>query len=86
MKWEWYENLEVSKSLWIFGNNKTHDVIAIPVVQFIIGDCKGNDLLCDRKGGHSLNMKGLCRDCNVSPDDDDNTCIDKELICSFHMK
>ena len=31
-------------------------------------------------------MKGLCRDCNVSPDDGDNTCIDKELICSFHMK
>ena len=26
-----------------FINNKTHDIIAIPVVQFIIGDCKGND-------------------------------------------
>ena len=33
-----------------FGNNKTHDVIAIPVVQFIISDCKGNDLICGRKG------------------------------------
>ena len=69
-----------------FDNNKTYDVIAIPVVQFIIGDCKGNDLLCGRKGGHGLTMKGLCRDCNVSPDDGDNTCIDKPLICSFLRK
>ena len=69
-----------------FGNNKTHEVIAISVVQFIIGDCKGNDLLCGHKGGHSLNMKGLCRDCNVSPQDGNKTCIDEELICSYHMK
>ena len=69
-----------------FGNDNTHDVIAIPVVQFIIGDCKGNDLLCGRKGGHGLTMKGLCRDCDVSPDNGDNTCIDTELICSFHRK
>ena len=46
-------------------------VIAIPVIQFIIGDCKGNDLLCGRKGGHHLNMKGLCRDCNIAPKDGD---------------
>ena len=28
-----------------FGNDMKHDVIAIPVIQFIIGNCKGNDLL-----------------------------------------
>lgn len=32
-----------------FGNNKKHDVILIHVIQFIIGHCKGNDLLCGRK-------------------------------------
>ena len=31
------------------GSGKLHDVIAIPVIQLIIGDCKGNDLLCGRK-------------------------------------
>ena len=69
-----------------FGGNRTYDVIAIPVIQFIIGDCKGNDLLCGRKGGHSLNMNGLCRDCDIKPDDGDNTCIGQELICSYHVK
>ena len=68
-----------------FGNNKKHDVIAIHMIQFIIGYCKDNDLLCGRKGCHSLSMKGLCRDCDVKPDDGDNTCIDQELICSFHL-
>ena len=37
-----------------FSSGKKHDVIAIPVIQFIIGNYKGNDLLCGRKGGHSL--------------------------------
>ena len=59
-----------------FGGTKKYDVIAIPVIQFIIGDCKGNDLLCGRKGGHSLLMNGLCRDCDVKPEFGDETCID----------
>ena len=63
-----------------------HDVVAIPVVQFIIGDCKGNDLLCGRKGGHSLQMASMCRDCDVRPDDADDPCIGKELNCSFLNK
>lgn len=42
-----------------FDNNKKHDVIAIPVIHFIIGDCNGNDVLCGRKLNHSLNMTGL---------------------------
>ena len=69
-----------------FGKNRVHNVIAIPVIQFIIGDCKGNDLLCGRKGGHSLNMKGLCRDCDVTPKDGDDTCIDRPLLCKFLTK
>ena len=67
-----------------FGGGEKHDVIAIPVIQFIIGDCKGNDLLCGRKGGHHIRMKGLCRDCDISPEDGDDVCIEKDLICSFH--
>ena len=66
-----------------FGESVKHDVIAIPVIQFIIGDCKGNDLLCGRKGGHSLLMNGLCRDCNIQPMYADDTCIGKELRCKF---
>ena len=67
-----------------FGNNKKHDVIAIPMIKFIISDCKGNNLLCERMCGHSVNMKGLRRDCNVSPYNDDNTWIDQRLLFSFH--
>ena len=66
-----------------FGPLLKHNVIAIPVIQFIIGDCKGNDLLCGRKGGHSLLMNGLCRDCNIHPKYADDTCIEKELRCQF---
>ena len=55
------------------GTHGTHDVIAIPVIQLIIDDCKGNAILCGRKGGYSLSMKGLCRDCNIAPADGDNT-------------
>ena len=69
-----------------FGKHGKHNVIAIPVIQYIIGDCKGNDTLCGRKGGHSLNMKGLCRDCNIPPDDGDNICIDAPLICKYITK
>ena len=39
-----------------FGIHGIHNVIAIPAIQFIIGDCKGNDILCGRKGGHSLQL------------------------------
>ena len=66
-----------------FGKYGKHEVIAIPVIQFIIGDCKGNDTLCGRKGGHAINMKGLCRDCNISPQNGDDTCIDRPLLCKY---
>ena len=68
-----------------FDGKKTR-VRAVPVIAFIIGDCKGNDLLCLRKGGHHVKMKGLCRDCNISPDDGDETCIEGPLICQFLKK
>ena len=70
-----------------FGKGIVHDVNIIPVIQFIVGDCKGNDLLCGRKAGHSLKMKGLCRDCNISPGLGDDTCVSIEgLRCTYHDK
>ena len=66
-----------------FGDTLQYDIIAIPVIQFIIGDCKGNGLLCGRKGDHSLLMNGLCRDCDISPMHADDRCIGKELRCQF---
>ena len=69
-----------------FGKDKKYEVLAIPVIQYIIGDCKGNDLLCGRKGGHSLNMGGLCRDCNIPPADGDDICMDRPLKYKFIRK
>ena len=61
------------KSSLDFGCDRSHDVIEIPVIQFIIGDYKDHDLLCGRKGEHFINMKSLCRDCDVKPSDGDDT-------------
>ena len=49
-------------------------------LQYIIGDCEGHDRHCGRMKGHGIGMKGLLRDCNVSPGEADN--INHE--CSFH--
>ena len=65
------------------GNNKKHNIITIPVIQFIIGDRKGNNILFGRKGDHLLYMKVLCRDCDITPLDNYNTLIDRELTCTF---
>ena len=48
-----------------------------------MGDCKGNDVLCGRKGGHDVGMKDLCRDCNVFPEDGDDVCLNTSLKCAF---
>ena len=37
----------------------------------------------NEKGGHSLLMNGLCRDCNIQPMFGDDTCIGRELRCQF---
>ena len=58
---------------------KTHRVIFKFAVQVVLGDCKGNNVLCGQFGGHSLQSKRLCRDCMVSPNDAD----DPEHVCTF---
>ena len=52
----------------------THPIVFKPAIQFIIGDCEGHDEICGRKKGHSLQMHGLCRDCDclVQQADDPN--------------
>ncbi len=47
------------------GKGVQKDIIIVPVLQYVIGDCKGNDVLCGRKGTHSLNTPMLCRDCDI---------------------
>ena len=69
-----------------FGIHGIHDIIAIPLIQYIIGDCKDNDTLCGRKSGHSLSMQDLCRDCNIHPSNGDNTCVNQPLICKYITK
>ena len=53
------------------------------MIQLFIYLCKGNDVLCGRKGGHSLNMKGLCRDCTITPNDGDDVCLGEILKYRF---
>ena len=52
----------------------------------MMGDCKGNDLLCDRSCGHSLKIKGLHRHCSMSPYEGDWKNIDEPLKRSFITK
>ena len=40
-------------------------------IQFVIGDTKGHDYLCGRKGSYSPGMAQLLRDCDVSPENSD---------------
>ena len=59
--------------------DKSFDAVAKVPVQFIIGDCKGNDYLCGRFGSHRRNVKHLVRDCDVLTEDGDNP----NHVCRF---
>ena len=63
-------------------NGKVHKVVFKLALQFIIGDCEGHDEICGRKKGHSLEMKGLCRDCDCLPNQSDNP----EHQCNFQIR
>ena len=63
---------------------ESKDVYLVPFIQFVIGDCKGNDALCGRKASHSLQMNCLSRDCNVLSENATDTCCDIiGLDCHF---
>ena len=59
---------------------KPFEVVFKPVIQLILGDCKGADVLCGRYGSHHR-VKKLCRDCNVKLRDADNP----NYCCESHI-
>ena len=61
-----------------FGSDGVHDVIVISAVQYIVGDCKDNDVLGE-KWEHDIWMKCLCQDFNASPKDGDDVCLNTSL-------
>ncbi len=63
-------------------NNKSHEVTFKVALQVVIGDCKGNDVLCGRYGNHSEKTRGFCRDCKVTFADSD----DVQLHCEYITK
>ena len=58
---------------------KKYNVVLKFAIQLVIGDCKGNNILCGQYGGHSILSKRLCRDCDVAPSDAD----DPYHVCKF---
>ena len=62
-----------------------HDGIDIPFIQFIIGNYKRNHILYGPKGGYSLHMNSLCRDCDINSLDGDNICIGRDVMFSFYQ-
>ena len=58
---------------------KTYRVVLKFAVQVILGDCKGNNVLCGQYGGHSLQSNRLCRDCMIAPSEAD----DPNHVCKF---
>ena len=60
-------------------NGNYRKVNLVLYLQFVIGDTKGHDLLCTRKGSHHLSMPQMLRDCCVTPDECDNL----QHICKF---
>ena len=69
-----------------FGNGDKYDnLVALPVIQFIIGDCEGHDSLCGRKKGHTRKSLGLCRDCNIKTNEEpSNPNIGRRLTCTWN--
>jgi len=62
-----------------FGDDGQHDVVLKVPLQFIIGDCEGHDKLIGRFKGHTMTMKGLCRDCDIPTSHSD----DESWFCRF---
>lgn len=68
-------------------NNTQHELTLFPVISYIIGDIEGMDPLCGRMKSHTMNMNGLCRDCDIYPTNGDNIHLHyKGLLCSYWSK
>jgi hypothetical protein len=66
---------------WILdlGGERKHNVVLRMPLQFVIGDCEGHDKLLGRFKGHTMNLKGLCRDCDIPTRDGD----DVNWLCNY---
>jgi hypothetical protein len=62
-----------------FGGERKHNVVLKMPLQFVIGDCEGHDKLVGRFKGHTMNIKGLCRDCDISTEHSD----DVDWLCNY---
>ena len=58
----------------------------MPVIQFIIGDFRGNHLLCGRKGVYLLSINSVCHHCDSNLLEGDMVYIGCGLICPFYQK
>jgi hypothetical protein len=66
------QNCEGLDWTFISREGATHVRRLVFTTQYIIGDCKGNDILCGRYGTHA-NTGGLVRDCDIRTEDGDST-------------
>jgi hypothetical protein len=68
---------------WILdvGDGMKHNVVLKMPIQFIIGDCEGHDKLVGRFKGHTMNIKGLCRDCDIPTRHSD----DVDWLCTYFV-
>lgn len=62
-----------------FGDDVKHNVVLRTPLQLVIGDCEGHDKLVGRFKGHTQNIKGLCRDCDIPTKNSD----DENWVCTY---
>jgi hypothetical protein len=62
-----------------FGEDGQHEVVLRLPLQFIVGDCEGHDKLAGHFKGHTMTIKGLCRDCDIPTTNSD----DERWFCRF---
>lgn len=67
-------------------NGAVHHVVFKVAVQVVLGDCKGQNILCGQKGGHSLLSNKLCRDCHVTPFESDDPDYQCKYVHIDHVK
>ena len=73
------DGMEVDLSI---GPHHHNDMILHPEIAYIICDCEGRDLFVGRHKGHSLQMPGLCGDCDCATLDASNV----EMSCTIRTK
>jgi hypothetical protein len=78
------KKIQVEGFPWVLdvGEGRKQNVVLKMPLQFVIGDCEGHDKLVGRFKGHTMNIKGLCRDCNIPTVDSD----DVDWLCTYFVE